>query len=397
MKEVNVLKATQQNCARVIYFIALAVSLTGCWVIPFHDTSDRAVDLTEVESLIGANETAVIDRIGPPTYRVTQSHVDYLVYEGHLDATAAVFALWVPVGILPISEKGLDCLRLEFKNSALQSYEIETRSTVYHGRLKDCRTLFWSAEDIEQIDPLLGTSMAKVKNTFGEPHWMVQDKNNIYLIYQYSRPLTLANACVLLDFGDQYTLRRYEIKSCGLFGEDCPTHPAGKIEWGGLDCRQLFWTLDQLKTLVPEDTEPSIAFTPGVPSRYDEIAGLTHEELLARAEEGNAEAQLQLYWSTKGTKRLAWLCRAADQGHADAQYRLGLLHRYGNEGLRQDPMLAYMWYRLAASKGHYAAAIDAPVSIEDLTAGQAMEAEILVQKWRPGQCERDLPFTDADN
>ena len=60
-------------------------------------------------------------------------------------------------------------------------------------------------------------------------------------------------------------------------------------------------------------------------------------------------------------------------------------------------MLAYMWYRLAASKGHYAAAIDAPVSIEDLTAGQAMEAEILVQKWRPGQCERDLPFTDADN
>jgi len=386
MNEVNVLKPKQQNCARVIFVIALAVCLTGCWVIPFHHTGDRAVDLTEVELLVGANETAVIDKIGPSTYRITQSDVDYLVYEGHLDATAAVFALWVPVGILPISEKGLDCLRLEFKNSALQSYEIETRSTVYHGRLKDCRTLFWSAEDIEQIDPLLGTSMAKVKNTFGEPHWMVQDKNNIYLIYQYSRPLTLANACVLLDFGDQYTLRRYEIKSCGLFGEDCPAHPEGEIEWGGLDCRQLFWTLDQLKQMRIED-----------PKVYTSLTGLTDEEILARAEEGNAKAQFQLYLSTKGPERLSWLCRSADKGYPFAQAELGRLYRWGLQGVQQDFTKAYQWYWRAhkQSPDMWRQELNEALS-KVFSADMRSPSKADLTEWQPGQCERDLVPSNLD-
>jgi hypothetical protein len=46
-----------------------------------------------------------------------------------------------------------------------------------------------------------------------------------------------------------------------------------------------------------------------------------------------------------------------------------------------------MWYRLAASNGHYPAAVEAQASLENLTAGQAMEAEALLQKWGPGQCE----------
>jgi hypothetical protein len=232
MKEVNVLKPKQQNCARVICIIVISICLTGCWFIPFYDTRDRAVHLTEVESLIGAKETAVIDKIGPPTHRITQGHFNYLVYEGRIDTIDLIFMVWWPVFIWHSDEAALDCLRLEFKDGVLQRYEIETRTQVYHtGRLRDCRLLFWSAEDIEQIDPLLGTSMAKVKNTFGEPHWVVQDQTEIYLIYQYSRPLS--NACVLPDFGDQNALRRYEIKSCGLFGEDCPSHPEGEIEWGG--------------------------------------------------------------------------------------------------------------------------------------------------------------------
>jgi len=125
-------------------------------------------------------------------------------------------------------------------------------------------------------------------------------------------------------------------------------------------------------------------------SRYGEIAGLPYEQLLTKAEMGDAEAQLQLYWLPNEPERLTWLCRAADQGHPDAQYRLGLLHRYGNEGVRQDTVRAYMWYRLAASKGHHSALADAQVPLETLTAGQAMEAEILLQKWEPGQCALEV-------
>jgi hypothetical protein len=220
--------------------------LSGCWVAPFPDTDDRAVGLAEVESLIGANEAVVIDKIGHPTYRITQIHADYFVYEGRLDTTIAIFAFWIPIGIDSVDKDTLDCLRLEFKDGVLQNYGFKKRSMMYHRRLKDCRTLFWPADDIEQINPLLGTSMAKVKNTFGEPHWVVENQTNTYLVYQYSR---LRNVCVLLDFGSQYTLRRYEIKSCGL---DCPTHPDGESEWGLLDCRQLFWTLDQLEHWSPK-------------------------------------------------------------------------------------------------------------------------------------------------
>jgi len=136
--------------------------------------------------------------------------------------------------------------------------------------------------------------------------------------------------------------------------------------------------------LVPSTRMPSGS------SRYDEIAGSTHEQLLAKAERGDAEAQLQLYWSPREPNRLSWLCRAADQGHPDAQYRLGLLHQHGNEGVSHDPVRAYMWYRLAAANGHYPAAVEAQAVLENLTAGQAMKAEGLLQKWRPEQCELGL-------
>ena len=384
MKEVNVLKSKQQNCARVICVIALSVCLIGCGLIPFHDTSDRAVDLTEVASLIGANEAAVIDKIGPPDHRITQGHADYFVYEGHLDTTLAGFVLWVPFFIGPIDDKGLDCVRLEFKYGVLQGYEIETRSIFNNRWLKDCRTVFWSAEDIEQIDPLLGTSMAKVKNTFGEPHWVVENEANIYLVYLYRHPLR--NACVLLDFGGRYTLRRYEVKFCGLFGEDCPTHPHGGIEWGRLDCRQLFWTLGQLKQMGIED-----------PEGYSSLAGLTDEEILAKAEEGDAVAQLQVYWSTKGPKRLSWLCRSADNGYPLAQAELGRLYRWGLQDVEQNLTKAYQLYWRAnkqrpdkwrhelneALRGVFSVEMR-PSSKGDLT------------EWQPGQCERDLVPSNSD-
>jgi len=173
MKGVSAERAIEQHYARVICIIVISICLTGCWPIPLHDTGDRAVDLTEMQSLIGSNKTAVINKFGPPKHRIAQGHTEYFVYEGHLDTTAIIFMLWVPVGIVPIDEKGLDCIRLKLEDGVLQGYEIETCSMVYHDRLKDCRTLFWSVEDIAQIDPLLGASMAKVKNTFGEPHWVV--------------------------------------------------------------------------------------------------------------------------------------------------------------------------------------------------------------------------------
>ena len=49
-----------------------------------------------------------------------------------------------------------------------------------------------------------------------------------------------------------------------------------------------------------------------------------------------------------------WYRRAADQGHAPAQFRLGVLY-YEGRGVVRDAAAAAAWYEKAAAQGHLAA------------------------------------------
>jgi len=77
------------------------------------------------------------------------------------------------------------------------------------------------------------------------------------------------------------------------------------------------------------------------------------------AEKGHAYAQYFLAWLYKdggeGLERdlneaAFWFRKAAEKGHADAQYDLGFLYEYG-EGLERDLNEAKKWYRKAADQG----------------------------------------------
>jgi TPR repeat protein len=46
-----------------------------------------------------------------------------------------------------------------------------------------------------------------------------------------------------------------------------------------------------------------------------------------------------------------WYHKAAEQGHADAQFNLGWCFMYG-QGVAKDPVEAVMWYCKAAEQGH---------------------------------------------
>jgi len=46
-----------------------------------------------------------------------------------------------------------------------------------------------------------------------------------------------------------------------------------------------------------------------------------------------------------------WYRKAAEQGHADAQYNLGVMYENG-QGVRQDHAESVRWYRKAAEQGH---------------------------------------------
>ncbi|KAF9545336.1 hypothetical protein EC957_011090 [Mortierella hygrophila] len=48
---------------------------------------------------------------------------------------------------------------------------------------------------------------------------------------------------------------------------------------------------------------------------------------------------------------MEWFLKAAKQGHAASQYRIGLLYKYG-EGVPQDYIKALEWYTKAADRRH---------------------------------------------
>ena len=82
------------------------------------------------------------------------------------------------------------------------------------------------------------------------------------------------------------------------------------------------------------------------------------DELKARADKGDAQAQLDLgmlYWSgiwvPKDLKRAAkWHRKAAEQGLSRAQYQLGLDYASG-DGVEMDKVEAVAWFRRAANQG----------------------------------------------
>jgi len=93
----------------------------------------------------------------------------------------------------------------------------------------------------------------------------------------------------------------------------------------------------------------------GVPKDLDKSAQL----LLAAAEQGHADAQYMVgvvFGLPSGPKHdaalsAAWLERAADQGHARAQFSLADAFANGR-GVKPEAAWAAMWYRRAALQGH---------------------------------------------
>jgi uncharacterized protein len=79
---------------------------------------------------------------------------------------------------------------------------------------------------------------------------------------------------------------------------------------------------------------------------------------------------------------------AADQGDLDAQNNLGGVYA---EGLGVEPNLvrAYMWFELAAARGHEMAKSNRSFIAERMSAEQIDEAEVLAAEWRKQHTETE--------
>ena len=143
----------------------------------------------------------------------------------------------------------------------------------------------------------------------------------------------------------------------------------------------------------PEAPRDRLTITYGPDDTVVEISGkpLNIQEALARAEQGDAEAQYELAYAYLQQGRIAealrWLCLAANQSHPRAQFELGNMHRWGNESVTFDFVQAYLWLSLAASGGFSDAGRGRAQIATQMTPAQIAEAEKLVKKWKPGDCE----------
>ena len=103
------------------------------------------------------------------------------------------------------------------------------------------------------------------------------------------------------------------------------------------------------------------------------------------AEQGDADAQFRLGFSYQSLgndyrEAVKWYRKAAEQGYAEAQTYLGILYRDGN-GVPQDDVLAHMWFNLAAAGGEELGKLSRNFLTKRMTPEQIAEAQRLAREW----------------
>jgi TPR repeat protein len=106
------------------------------------------------------------------------------------------------------------------------------------------------------------------------------------------------------------------------------------------------------------------------------------------AEQGHADAQYKLgglYELGIGLPQddasaARWYRAAAEKGNDRAQHKLGAKYERGR-GVPQDYVLAHKWQNLAASQGHENAIRDRNIVATKMTPAQIAEAQKLAREW----------------
>ncbi|GFO77175.1 uncharacterized protein BPLS_P5446 [Bathymodiolus platifrons methanotrophic gill symbiont] len=75
-----------------------------------------------------------------------------------------------------------------------------------------------------------------------------------------------------------------------------------------------------------------------------------------------------------------WFSKAARQGHASAQYNLGLMYANG-QGIPQDYVMAHKYFNIAASSGVKKANKNRDSVAKLMTASQIEKAQNLASEW----------------
>jgi TPR repeat protein len=128
--------------------------------------------------------------------------------------------------------------------------------------------------------------------------------------------------------------------------------------------RSIYWVLLSVFALLATATYAG-DFDKGLAAYEAGNYATAFEEFSELAEEGLAEAQFNLglmHEYGEGTTQdnaaaVEWYTLAAEQGYIDAQYNVGVMYEYG-KGVLQDYAMAAEWYTLAAEQGYASAQLN---------------------------------------
>ena len=111
---------------------------------------------------------------------------------------------------------------------------------------------------------------------------------------------------------------------------------------------------------------------------------------LPLAEQGHASAQYNLglmYHQGKGVPQdykegVKWHRLSAEQGDADAQFNLGMKY-YEGQGVPQDYVSAHMWFNLSGSNGHEGGVKSRDIIEKRMSPSQLEKAQEMARNWKP--------------
>ena len=118
--------------------------LSGCYIV-LTDYSNRIPDET-LQPLLQKDEAAIITRIGEPAFTIDDGSKTHLIYRrilpnrGYPEGTFA-----------PGYATDTDCLNVELREGVFYQYNRKSRATGAVNHLGDCRSLFWSREQLERM------------------------------------------------------------------------------------------------------------------------------------------------------------------------------------------------------------------------------------------------------
>lgn len=236
----------------------------------------------------------------------------------------------------------------------------------------------------------IGTYRAEVEEVLGEP--VASEQTNVGVIHTYSFDVDADESDSLPDdYGGcvgacamAYMLilpATVIVDASGVFDEERQLYVVY-----GPDNRVV-----ELARTVPEGTSSEDAILRQ--RQWREESAERRLITLGQAENGNPEAMYQyanVLSINEQSERLRWYCRAAQAGHAKAQYTLGNYYRLGLVHIEQDVILAYAWYTLSFEGGHATAEEHRARLSQEMTPSQIAEAERLVVEWEPNRAECEI-------